>query len=193
MLFPARAIAELYTNAPKFSTDYLPQYHERSQPINQMEFLQKYQTGAKKLTNDQGYLQPHKVQTMLDDILQGRKASGVNGAKSLTEAQIQNIINVRNELAAQGLQDRLASVRGSDTFQQINRPGVLGRGPVGGALKALGEAALAIPTGGVGNFVYHYGIKPGMEVRRQNRIAGLEAARKQELLAPPPRNWLNPP
>jgi hypothetical protein len=172
--------------------DYLSKWSELSQPINRMEFLQKYQTGAKKITNDQGYLQPHKVQTMLDDILQAHKASGVNGGKALTDAEIQNVINVRNELAAGGLQDRLASVRGSDSFQQFSQPGVLGRGPIGGAVKGLGEAALGLSTAGVGNMIYHFGVKPGFEVARNARIAAQEAARKEQLLSAPPQNRLAP-
>ena len=106
--------------APKYQA-YLDQFHEASQPINQMEFLQKYQTGAKSVKDNDGYLQFNKVQKMLDDIYQGQKAKGINPAKSLTDEQIQNVVNVRNELAAQHLKDRLAKVKGSDTMQQTNR------------------------------------------------------------------------
>ena len=183
--------ATISDGAPKFSSEYLKQWSDLSKPIDQMEFLQRYQTGPKKITNDQGYLQPGKVQKMLDDILQLNKASGVNPAKSLTGDQIQNIVNVRNELAADQLRQRLSAVPGSDTFQQLNRPGVLGRGPIGGAVKGLGELGLGVVTGGTGNIVYHFGIKPAMEQRRLSRIAEQEAARKRDLLAPP--NYLNPP
>lgn len=188
--------AAITAGAPKFQ-DYLKQWSDLSKPIDQMDFLQQYQTGSKKITDKDGYLIPNKVQKMLDDILQGNKARGVNKAKSLTDEQIQNVVNVRNELAAQQLQDRLAGVRGSDTFQKFNRAGVLGEGPVGTAVRGAAEAAihsgLAATTGGVGNALYQWGVKPAFAARSARRIARQTAARKEQLLAPPPSNPLNSP
>lgn len=183
--------------APKYQT-YLDQFHEASQPINQMEFLQKYQTGSKKLTNVDGYLQFSKVQKMLDDIYQGRKAPGINAAKSLTEEQIQNIENVRNELAAMSLKDRLAKVKGSDTTQQTNRAGILGDGPLGTAVKGAAEmgahALLFHTTGGIGNAamaIHRAVVKPAREAHKAAKAENTLSARKAQLLETKPRNPLS--
>jgi hypothetical protein len=183
--------------APKFSTEYLPQFHERSLPIDQMEFLQKYQTGAKKITDGDGYLQPNKVQKMLDDILQGLKAPGVNAAKSLTDRQIQAIINVRNELAADKLRDRMASVRGADTFQQINRAITPTDTPTAAAAKGAAVwgahgAMMASPAAGWGNALlggYQAIVRPAVKAAQERKAATAIAARKNYLLTPlPPEN-----
>lgn len=186
------------SGAPKFADEYLPQYHEMSKPIDQMEFLQKYQTGAKKITDGDGYLQPLKVQKMLDDILQGVKAPGVNPAKSLTDQQIQNIINVRNELMAGTLRDRLAKVKGSDSFQQINRALTPPDTPmVAGAKGAasLGAHALMLAnptTAGWGNALlggYQQIVKPMIAGARIRRATEAVTARKAQLLT---QNRLDP-
>jgi hypothetical protein len=178
--------------APKFASEYLPQYHEMSQPINQMEFLQKYQTGAKKITDGDGYLIPNKVQKMLDDILQGVRAPGVNPAKSLSDQQIQNIINVRNELAAGKLRDRLAAVKGSDSFQQFMR--VIAPTPTPIKAAATGAATLgahgliaASPLAGYGNAAlgtYQNVVKPALQARRARKAEAAIAERKAQLLTP---------
>jgi hypothetical protein len=158
--------------APQFQ-NYLRAWHELSKPIDQQEFLQKYTTGTGKLTDQTGYLQPNKVQKMLSDILAGNKASGNNAAKSLTDAQIGNIIAVRNELATQPLQRRLAAVPGSDTFQQINRASKF-TGPIGNALRLVGDVGtLGIARKVGGEAIQRY------EARR---IARQTSARENALL-----------
>lgn len=166
--------------APQFK-QYLQSWSDLSKPIDRMEFLQKYHTT--KLVDKDGYLLPTKVQAMLNDVLTGLKAKGPNAAKSLTEEEIDNIIKVRNELQAVALQRRLESVRGSDTFQQLNRAGSMS-GPIGTAVRGVGELALGAGTMGVGTNILHFGIKPVLAARRANQIAAAEAARKAELLAP---------
>ena len=165
--------------APRFG-EYLKAWSDLSKPIDQMEFLQQYNSGSKKLTDSTGYLQPNKVQKMLDDVLQANKTRGVNKGQSLTDQQINNIEAVRNELAAQQLQDRLASVRGSDTFQQFNTR-MLGEGPIPNALRHGVDVGAGVMTGGL----YNWAIKPGLEANRLARVARRTAARKQELLSPP--------
>lgn len=184
--------------APKYQA-YLDQFHEASQPINQMEFLQKYQTGAKKLTSADGYLQFNKVQKMLDDIYQGQKAKGINPAKSLTDDQVQNIANVRNELAAQSLKDRLAKVKGSDTTQQMNRTGILGDGPLGTAVKGAAEmgahALLFHTTGGIGNAamaIHRAVIGPAREASKASKLENALVARKSALLSTQPNPLSGP-
>jgi hypothetical protein len=170
--------------------DYLKQWSQLSKPIDQMEFFQQYQTGSKKITDKDGYLIPTKVQKMLDDILQGHKAKGVNKAKSLTDEQIARVVAVRNELAADSLKDRMAAVKGSDTFQQFMQeaktPGRIATG-----LKIAGELGIGIPTAGLGNFVLQRGLSH-LERRALAKAAAEAAARKRELLSPP-RNPLTPP
>jgi len=166
--------------APDFQR-YLQAWHELSKPIDRMEFLQKYQTGSKKITGVDGYLIFNKVQKMLDDVLQGNKARAPGGAKLLTDDEIGNLVAVRNELAAQQLKDRLASVKGSDTFQQINRAGAFS-GPVGNALGTLARMGGIIGSGGTANLLYEHGIRPGVARRREARIARETAARENQLL-----------
>jgi uncharacterized protein YoxC len=184
--------------APKYQA-YLDQFHEASQPINEMEFLQKYQTGSKKLTNNDGYLQLNKVQKMLDDIYQGQKAPGINNAKSVTDQKVQNVVNVRNELAAQALKDRLARVKGSDTAQQTNRAGFLGDGPLGSAVKGAAEmgthALLFHTTGGIGNAVMALNkavVKPAREAARAAKKENALTARKAQLLETKPNPLSSP-
>lgn len=192
------------TGAPKFRTGYMDKWHQASIPIDQQEFLQRYTTGPRKITDKDGRLLFNKVNKMLDDINQGIKAPGNNPAKSLGEDQIQNIVNVRNELAAKSLRERLAAVPGSDTTQVANRMGILGEGPLGTAIKGTGElgahvvAAHFLP--GVGNALLlanKFVMKPSREAARAKREANTLAARKAELLAPlnqgGPRNPLTPP
>jgi hypothetical protein len=185
--------AVIQKGAPKYS-DYMKQWSDLSKPIDAMEFLQKYQTGPRKLTNGTGYLQFNKVQKLLDDIYQGQKANGAHPANSLSDEHIQNIVNVRNELAADDLKNRMAAVRGSDTMQQLQQAGRTGTGTVGQVLKgAAGD--LAVHTGiaafapGVGNAAYHFGVKPIMGAVKAARSAKAEqmnaaiiSARKNALL-----------
>jgi hypothetical protein len=176
----------LITEGAARFTEYLKAWSDLSRPIDQLEFLQRYQTGSKKITDGDGYLQPNKVQKMLDDILQEHKKPGVNKAKSLTDAQIENIERVRNELQADALRRRLASVPGSDTFQQIERR-MMGEGPIAQVTRNVRDVILGLPSAGL----YNYAIKPGMEANRERRIARKVEQRKQQLLSPPP-NQLGP-
>lgn len=169
--------------APQFQ-DYLKQWSDLSKPIDQMEFLQQYQTGSKKITDKDGYLIPTKVQKMLDDILQANKARGVNKGKSVTDQQIGNIEAVRNELAAQSLQDRMGGVKGSDTFQQATAA-TKGGSNVATVLRIMGELGIGIPSGGIANLVLHHGVLPHLARRKEAQAAREIAARKRELLSGP--------
>lgn len=177
------------SGAKKFQ-EYLKDFAAASEPINQMEFFQRYQTGPKKITGNDGVLQFNKVQKMLDDIYQGRVAKGINPAKSLTDEQIQAVVNVRNELAALQLRDRLAAVRGSDSFQQTNRAGVLGEGPLGVAVKGGAELGLhglmaTTPLSGIGNLAllgHRFILKPAMDASKAQKAANALAERKARLL-----------
>jgi hypothetical protein len=176
----------LITQGAARFTEYLKAWSELSKPIDAQEFLQRYQFGPRRLTNGAGYLQPDRVLRMLNDVLAEHQAPGVSRGKSLTDQQIANIEKVKNELQAQQLQDRRASVRGSDTFQQIERR-MMGEGPIAQAARNIRDVGLAFPSAGI----YNYVIKPGLEANRERRIGRRIDLRKQELLGPP-RNELGP-
>lgn len=191
------------SGAPKYGA-YMDEYRRLSEPINQQEFLQKYTEGTsgKKLWNQNGDLLFNRVQGMLNDILQGQKKRGPDQAKSLTNDQVQNIINVRNELAADALRDKHASVKGSDTFQQLKRAAA----PSGPLRTAVRETAGL----GANALMYHlaqtpelnllmagiqHGVAPVVRATRQASKAvkaeELAAARRQELLTPGPPHPLS--
>lgn len=188
--------------APQFRTGYMDKWHEMSIPIDQQEFLQRYANGPRRVTGQDGNLLLSKVNKMLDDIYAGIKKPGNDPAKSLTDEQIQRVINTRNELAAASLAKRYGAVNGSDTTQLQNRAGVLGDGPLGAMVRGGGELAAHLAAAklmpGVGNallMVNKAMIRPGREAAKARREATVLAARKAELLAPRngPRNPLTPP
>jgi hypothetical protein len=188
--------------APQFRTGYMDKWHEMSIPIDQQEFLQRYVNGPRRVTGQDGYLQLSRVNRMLDDVVAGMKKPGNDPAKSLTDEQIQRIVNVRNELQSQSLAKRYGAVDGSDTTQLQNRAGILGDGPLGAMVRGGGELAAHLAAAklmpGVGNallMVNKAMIRPGREAAKARREATALAARKAELLAPRngPRNLLTPP
>ena len=195
------------SGAPRYQL-YMDEYRKRSQEVNQQEFLQKYTEGTagNKITDSSGYLQPTRVQKLLNDILQEQKRSGTSQAKSLTDEQIRNIINVRNELAAAQLRDRKASVKGSDSFQQFSREAEKGSGPLGTALRAgaslAGQGAMLHlagldPTLNALTMIGRGVLVPSMEAARVKSREATRAAkadaRKQELLRQGPANPLIQP
>jgi hypothetical protein len=120
---------------------YRDAYREASQPVNQQRFLQQYQGGTKRLWDSEGNLQKDRLDRMLEDIHKGLSDTKFNLAQSLTDEQIQNIINVRNELAARQLRDAQAKVPGSPTVQLLNQAAKRGTGPLAKTLKNVGELA----------------------------------------------------
>src|SRR5215472_16484790 len=129
------------SGAPKFG-DFLSEWAGRSQRINQMEFLQQYlPTGSKSLYDKDGGLRFERLNAMIKDIARGRDAKGVNAAKSLTDEQIQNIENVRNELAAKSLRQKMEKVPGSPTAQLLEAMAKRGQGVVGKAFRTAGDLA----------------------------------------------------
>jgi hypothetical protein len=181
--------------APQYD-QYMQSFRELSKPIDQMEWLQRYQAGGKKLTDKDGYLDFKKVQTMLGDALEGMKAKGVDKAKSLTPEQLGNIEAVRNELATDSLLRRRMGVPGSPTAALLNRAAEQGATPVGIAVKGAAGLAghgllAASPAAGWGNAVlgaYQATVKPAMAASKLRREAAAaqaaSAARKRDLLTP---------
>jgi hypothetical protein len=172
--------AVIDSGAPRYRL-YMDEYAKRSQEVNQQEFLQKYTEGTagNKITDGDGYLQWNRVQKLLNDIYTEQKRTGTSPAKSLTDDQIRNIINVRNELGAAKLRDRKASVRGSDSFQQFNREAEKGSGPFGTFLRG------AANLGGQGAMLHLMGLDPTLNalglIARGPYVQAAEAARKGKM------------
>lgn len=174
--------------------DYLSNLSAALGTVSKLDYLQKFLTGPRKLTDLAGNLQYGKVQRMLEDI-QAHHADKTGGAKELSPEEINQIEAVRNELAAKDLLDRRASVRGSPTAQLTNAAGILGSGPLGtgvrGAAEVLAHGGLAMTTGGVGNAMlgtYRLIAKPMMEAAKARAAAEKLAATKQRLLDTAPRD-----
>jgi hypothetical protein len=174
------------TGAPRFR-EFLSEWANRSLPINQFEYLQ-----SRNHTNLDGYLELRKVQATLDDILKQRRATGNQKAKTLTEQQIENLVTVRNELAARNLRDRMAKMPGSDTTQQMSNAAKWGEGTLGKGIKFAAESGAhmlaAHTTGGVGNAAllgarYLYDKRAEKVARAAEAAQAAKiAARKRELL-----------
>jgi hypothetical protein len=192
----------IQSGAPKFRA-YRQAYSDFSQPINQQRFLQRYQGGSKKLTGSDGMLQLPRVNQMLEDIHKGLGDTKFNLAQSLTDDQIQNVINTRNELAARKLLHDQAAVPGSPTVQLLSRAAEKGGGALGnilhtgamvGAHAVAAHLGLPLAEGAVG--AYQVARPLVQQVRRQGRMtraAQAEAVAKQRLLSTPPQlNALNP-
>lgn len=173
--------------------DYLSNLSAALAQVSKLDYLQRYLTGTKKLTDLSGNLLFDKVQKLLEDI-QAHHADQTGGAKELTPDEISQIEAVRNELAAKDLLDKRAAVRGSPTPQITNAAGMLGSGPLGAGVKGAAEAALhvglAATTHGLGNAAlggYRYIIKPAMDAAKARQEAAILAATKQRLLDITPR------
>lgn len=179
-------------------TNYLSNLSNALGNVSKLDYMQRYLTGPKKLTNLKGDLQLNKVQKMLEDI-QAHYADKTGGAKEISMDEINTIEAVRNELAAKALLDSRAAVRGSPTPQITNAAAILGSGPLGAAVKGGAEAALhgvlAGTTGGVGNALlggYRFILKPAVQAANQRKAANALAATKARLLDTTPNPLQSP-
>lgn len=175
--------------APGFKT-YRQNYAQLSQPIDTMETLQNFVTGPSKITNSSGVVEFARVQRMVEKLVRDRQADGVNPAKSIPDATMDKLFNLRNTMAREQLNTQLAKMPGSDTVQQATNAARLSSGPLGVAIRGAGDllahAAIAKTTLGLGNVVYSRVIKPGLDAARANKAAKAAAARGQELLSSHP-------
>lgn len=174
--------------------DYLVNLSAALGQVSKLDYLQRFLTGSKKLTDLSGNLLFSKVQRMLEDI-QAHHADQTGGAKELSMPEINQIEAVRNELAAKDLLDKRAGVRGSPTAQLQNASGILGSGPLGTGIKGAAEmaahAGLAATTGGIGNAAlgaYRFIVSPAMKAAKVEQEAAKLAAMKQRLLDTTPRS-----
>ncbi len=182
--------------APKFA-DYIGPnglYAQASAPITAMRFLQSYGLDTGKLTNAAGDLDFLKVQKLYQTVAKQRAEPGVQPAKALTEAQVQAIEALRNELAATHYKDQLARVKGSDTTQKLSLLSRIAASPLAQAAAVPAEAGahmlMAAPTMGIGNALLFAG-RVGQRyytAAQAKKAAAAEAALKSRLLetTPPP-------
>ena len=198
-----RIDAKIQDGAPRYDA-YRAAYRDLSQPVNQQRFLQRYWQGTKKLTGSDGKLDLRKVDRLLEDIHKGLTDEKFNLAQSLTPEQIQNIINVRNELATTKLARDQAALGHSPTVQLLNRAAEKGQGTLGVALRAAadyglhGAAAYAASRGvpglnaALGMFQASRPIARQIKTQRQQRQReAAVAAMKDRLLSQEPVNPLN--
>jgi hypothetical protein len=182
------------SGAPNYGA-FRQAYRDASQPINQQEFLQRYQVGPKQLTGADGLLQEQKLNQMLKDIYKDRAAPGVKLAKSLTDEQIQNIVNVRNEVAARTNLDQRMKVPGPATAQILSRAAETGQGPLGTAMAMAPGAIISGLTAlhnpliggilGAADFAVPV-IKSAAERRNALRLQRMNEENRAHLLSQPP-------
>ena len=154
-----------------YSDVYLPQWAHYSRLIDQQQYLQSKTIGGGKVTGQDGNLTWRGMQNMLEQVLADKRKPGNSRAKSLTEDQLNNMVAIRNELAALKARDDLAKSNGSPTVKKAATAAAKGRPVLNAVKEAAIQTALGKMTLGTGNLIYSLGIKPGLEKR---------AARKAE-------------
>lgn len=173
------------SGADGFSDVYLPRWAHYSRLIDQQEYLQSKTLGAGKVTGPDGNLTANGIQKLLEQIAIDKGKAGNSRAKTLTEDQLNNLVAVRNELAAMQYRDRLAASHGSPTVKKAAAAARLGIS-VGGmspeAIDAAIHAVLAKTTLGAGNAIYQFGVKPILEKRREGKAQAIMEGTRNRLL-----------
>jgi hypothetical protein len=168
-----------------YSDVYLPQWAHFSRLIDQQTYLQSKTLGPGKVTGPNGNLTANGMQKLLEQVARDKKATGNNPAKTLTEDQLNEMIAIRNELAAMQHRDNLAKSHGSPTVKKAAAAARLGIS-VGGmspeAIDAAIHTVLAKTTLGAGNVVYQYGVKPILEKRREGKATAIIEGTRNKLL-----------
>lgn len=149
-------------------------FSEMSKPINQMEFLQ-----GLNLTDKMGNMTLAKVQNAIRGIERNVDASGINGAKSLSNEQVGALTSIRDDLLRSESRN-LGRSEGSNTLQNIVTnnflqqalPGKLGEIAVKNAGTGLGQ---------VGQLLYS---KPNEAIRAKLLESFLNPSIAQEAFAP---------
>ena len=161
---------------------YLPQWANYSRLIDQQRYLQSKTLGAGKVTGPDGNLTANGMQKLLDQIAVDKGKRGNNPAKTLTEPQLDNLVAIRNELAAMQYRDQLAKSSGSPTVKKAAAAARLGNPVLNAARETAIHGVLAHTTGGAGNVVYQLGVKPIMERGRERKAATVMATMRNRLL-----------
>ena len=162
---------------------YLPQWANYSRLIDQQRYLQSKTLGAGKVTGADGNLTANGMQKLLDQIAVDKGKRGNNPAKTLTEPQLDNLVAIRNELAAMQYRDQLAKSSGSPTVKKAAAAARLGNPVLNAARETAIHGVLAHTTGGAGNVVYQLGVKPIMERGRERKAAAIMATMRNRLLS----------
>lgn len=191
------------SGAPKWDL-WRQKWAEMSKPIDKQEFLQDYDVGrSKSLWDPKGKLQFRKVQQLLADIANNYDKP-THPAQSLTDAEVQKLVAVRNELGAEHLTEVQGRVPGSPTMQLRERAAKEG----GSSMAELGRLAATGIAHGIGGYAAVKGLpgvnaavgmysatRPFRQMRKAAKTAAqLEAesnALKQRLLSQPPPNPLS--
>ena len=114
------------------------------------------------------------MQKLLDQQIAVDKGKrGNNPAKTLTEPQLDNLVAIRNELAAMQYRDQLAKSSGSPTVKKAAAAARSGNPVLNAARETAIHGVLAHTTGGAGNVVYQLGVKPIMERGRERKATAL--------------------
>lgn len=123
-------------------------YAEKSRPINAMETLQ-----GLRLTDAQGNITLAKVKNAIDGLRRQQGAQGINGAKSVSDEQMQALQAIYDDLLRQS-NTSLGKSIGSNTFQNIATDNILSN--VGGKwVSALAnKSGAAGVLGQVGRLAY---------------------------------------
>lgn len=168
--------------ADGFSDVYLPQWADYARQIDQQNYLQGKTLGAGKVTGADGNLTANGMQKLLEQIAVDKGKPGNNPAKTLTEDQLNNLIAIRNELAAMQLRDQLAKSSGSPTVKKAAAAARLGNPVLNAARETAIHGVLAKTTGGAGNVIYQLGVKPVLEKRRERKAEAVMTTTRNRLL-----------
>lgn len=147
--------------APGFK-DYLTQFHDLSQPINSMRFLQ-----SRNLTDANGYPLLRPVDTLLKDIQKQRTLQpGVRPADALSDDQISQLENLRDDLRRQANlgkgkaigSNTAQNLVGNQTLNMLTRP----------AAQEVGKA-VATTFGGLPGYLVTSGVENALSGAVQRR------------------------
>jgi hypothetical protein len=177
--------------------EFRKNWSELSKPIDRMEFLQQHLFGPGDVRGADGKIQFQAMQNLLEKMAKLRRMPGNNPAKSFDLEHLDQLIAIRNELAAWHLRDRLGRTAGSDTHQRAQAAATLKAGPLGqaisGAVDAAGHAIAFKVAGPPGNIAYQMGGRPVVQKVLKYRSEKALDEVKRRMLEVTPRNQLGPP
>jgi hypothetical protein len=168
---------------------YLKDFKEASVPIDEMQALQKHENGLYGADN---YMTYSKFQSMMKKIVDSRQADGLNPYKSISEASMQKLWALRDDLRRSQSTQRLAGTPGSDSVQ--NAWDAV-KGAAGGTAGTVGSTVIGGMLGGpIGSTVAGFGQK-AISNMMAARTSRQQTARGMQILHSDPttlRNGLMP-
>lgn len=163
--------------APGFG-QYLQNFRNASQRIDEMKVLQDHEAGLYDAQNRMTYA---RVQKMMRNIVDSRNAPGVNPYKSISDDTMGQLWNLRDDLRRSSSALELARANGSDTAQ--NAMDIAKQyAKYGGTLAVHAVANHIAPV--AGSFVVR-GVQQAYGVAKAARAARQMERRAQEILHPP--------